>query len=58
MTESWFSEPRPVDAELVDDALEERLSVLRGFLVKDHLDDRTIASLMELNRGGIGEPVP
>lgn len=53
---NWEPEPREVDPALIDPELDDRLSVLRNFTVIDHLDDRSIAALMEITRGGIGEP--
>lgn len=51
-----LKESRPIPDGLVDTELDNRLSILRGFTVAEHLDDRSLAALMELNRGGIGEP--
>ena len=53
----WVSEERPIPDDIGTPALEERLSVLRNFTVADHLDDRSMAALMEMYRGGIGQPV-
>jgi hypothetical protein len=52
----WVSEERPIPDDIGTPALEERLSVLKGFSVADHLDDRSLAALMEAARGGIGDP--
>jgi hypothetical protein len=50
MNEAWAVEPREVPEELANPALDERLSVLRGFSVADHLDDRDRDALLELAR--------
>jgi hypothetical protein len=52
-----YIEPRPSPDGIDTPDIEDRLSVLRGFTVADHLDDRSMAALMEMYRGGIGEPV-
>ena len=51
-----MSDPRPIPTGLETPDIDDRLSSLRNFTVIDHLDDRSIAALMEITRGGIGEP--
>lgn len=52
----WATDPRPIPTGLETPDIDDRLSSLRNFTVIDHLDDRSIAALMEITRGGIGEP--
>lgn len=48
MADNWEPEPRPIPADLETPHLEERLSVLRGFTVAEHLDDRSREIMLEL----------
>lgn len=50
MSTDWSSDVRSPDPELLDPALDDRLSVLRNFTVADHLDDRSKEALAELAR--------